>query len=673
MLHIRVKSRGAEANHYPAARSAKPWLAPRQHQRTRSTMLDAMRRGALNWFAKALLGLLVIAFAVWGIGDGIRRIGRGTVAKIGSTEITAEEFRQAYQDELASFARRAGRRLTPEQAKLLRIDQRALSRLVGTAAINMHARDLGLRLSEQGIADIIREDPAFHDANGAFSNRLLQAYAHRIGMSPERYVEVRRQEEVRDQLIDTLLAGAGPPQTLVDILHRYTAETRVIEYISPDFDKLIKVAAPDDSKLREYYEQNKGQFLTPELRKVNVLLLTREEARARVPVSDEEIRSAYDADQDKYNIAEKRHILQLPFPDKAAAEKTYAELAKAKNFKEAAAKLGFKESDIDLGVLTRRDMIDPKIADAAFALKKDELSKPVEGQFAIVLLRVTEIVAGKQRTFDEVKAEIRDRIADERVGQEIQALHEKVENERSAAKSFKEIAGSLKLPYREIAEIDRAGRTAGGTPAIEHNEAAKVAEAAFAGAVGVEAEATDLADGGYVWVEVLAVTPEKQKTFEAVQADVKAAAIAEEKGKETAALATKLVERLNKGEPLDGIAKETGAKVEKTNPLMRITPAPAGLTQGAIQQAFALPKGGASSTLAADRKGRTLIRVAEVNPAPPATPEQVERLKSELSRQLQTDVLAEYVAGLQARYGLTVNEAVLRQAVGADRDQPDVE
>ena len=139
--------------------------------------------------------------------------------------------------------------------------------------------------------------------------------------------------------------------------------------------------------------------MTPELRKINVLLLTRADVKARLPVSEEEIKAAYEQDKEKFNIPEKRRVLQLSFPDKAAAEKAYAELAKATNFVEAAAKLGFKESDIDLGLLTRKDMIDPKIADAAFALKKDELSKPVEGQFAIVLVRVGEIVPGKQRTY----------------------------------------------------------------------------------------------------------------------------------------------------------------------------------------------------------------------------------------------------------------------------------
>jgi peptidyl-prolyl cis-trans isomerase D len=635
-------------------------------------MLDAMRRGAVNWLSKILLGLLVVAFAIWGVADVFRGYGRGTVARVGSIEISTDEYRQAYQNELESISRRFGRRLTQEQAKLLGVEQRALSRLVGGAAIDNHARELHLALSEQGIADIIRDDPAFRGPNGQFSRTALQGYLRQNGLSEGRYVYERRKEEVRDQLTDTLLGELAPPQALTDTMHRYREETRVIAHFTPDYDKLVKPAEPDEAKLREHYEQAKGQYVTPELRKINVLLLTRDAVKARTTVTDDEVKAAYESEKEKFNIAEKRRIQQLSFPDKAAAEKAYAELAKAKSFKEAAVKLGFKESDIDLGLVDRRGLIDARIAEAAFALKKDELSKPVEGQFATVLLRVEEIVPGKQRTFEEVKGEIRDRLADERAGQEIQGLHEKVENERSAGKPLKEVAEQFKLLYREIAEIDRAGNGPGGKPVSDLPQADRVGRAAFAGAQGLEAEATELGDGGYAWVDVLGVTPEKQKPFEEVQAEVKAAYMEAERKKEIAALAAKYVERLGAGETLEALAKQAAAKLEKTNPVTRVT-SPQGLTQNAVQQAFALPKGGATSALTSDGKGRTVLRVVDVIPAPAATPEQTKRLEAELTRQMQTDILAQYIAGLQTRYGVSVNEPALRQTLGGGRDTPDPE
>ena len=629
-------------------------------------MLDSLRRGALNWFAKGLLGLLVIAFAVWGIGDVVRNVGRGTLATIGSSQITVDDYRQAYQDEMASLTRRFGRRLTSEQAKMLGVEQRALSRLISAAAIDHHARDLQLALSDEGMAEIIRNDPGFQGPDGKFSKELFQNFLRQIGLSEGRYVTTRRQEELRDQLTESLLSGLAPPQALLETLYRYREERRVIEFFTPDFDKLITLAEPEESKLTEYYEQNKARFTAPERRKINVLALTRDAAKQRTSVSEEELKAGYDADKEKFNIPEMRRITQLTFPDKAAAEAAYAELSKAGNLAEAIAKLGFKESDIELGLLAKRDMIDGKVAAAAFALPKDELSQPVDGQFATVLLRVAEIVPGKQRSFEDVKGEISDRLVEERANLELQTLHEAIENDRYSGKPLREIAEKLKLPFLEIADIDRTGKTADGKPAVAEADAAKVAQAAFSGNAGIEAEAVELADGGYAWVDVLQVTPEQQKTFPEVAAEVKTQFLDQQRRSEVSSLATKFVDRLNQGEAFEAVAIAADAKAEKTNPVTRST-SPPGLTANAVQQAFTLPKGRAASAPTTDGKGRSIIRVSEIIPAPAPTPEQTAALKTELNRQLQTDILAEYIAGLQARYGLTLNQEALKQALGGDR------
>jgi peptidyl-prolyl cis-trans isomerase D len=571
-----------------------------------------------------------------------------------------------------AMSRRFGRRLTPEQAKLFGVEQSALARLVNTVAVDQHARELKLSLSDAAIAEIIKQEPAFRGADGKFSPLAFQSFLRQNGISETRFLYDRRRDEIRDQITESLLSGVVPPQSVIEQMHQYREETRDIDYLAPDFDKLIKLAPLEEPKLREHYEQNKRQFVTPELRKINLLLLTRDSVKGRVNVIDEEVKATYEKTKDKIDIPEKRRIQQLAFPDKAAAEKAYAELSKAKNFTEAAAKLGFKEADIDLGQLARRDMIDPKIAEAAFTLKKDELSQPIEGQFANVLVRVTEIVPGKQRSFEEVKGELRDKLAEERTNQELQTLHDQVEEERAAGKPLKEIAEQLKLDFREVPEIDRAGKTAAGKPAIEGPAAAQVAEAAFAGNPGLDAEAAELSDGGYAWVDVVSVTPEKQKTFDEVKTEVSAAAVEEQKRAEIASFAGKLVDRLKQGETMDAIAKETGTKVQKAVGILR-NAVPQGLTQGAVQQAFALPKGGVASALTADGKSRIVLRVAEITPAPAATPEQITRLKSELTRQMQADVVGEYLDALQKRYGLAINEAALRQALGTSTQQQDVE
>jgi peptidyl-prolyl cis-trans isomerase D len=633
-------------------------------------MLDQMRRGVTNIFTKFLLALLIVAFAVWGIGDVVRRSGQTAVAKVGPTEITNEEFRQAYQDEIQSISRRLGRRLTPEQAKILGVETRALARLIGFAAVDINARELGLTVAENIVANVIRADPAFAGPTGQFSknqfNQLIRQYGYQ---SEGQYIQARHRDILREQLTETLGAGVTPQAAFVDVLHRYREETRVVEYFTPDYDKHIKIADPDDSKLQEFYEQNKRQYIALENRKANLLLLTRDETLSRITVTDEETKAAYDAAKDSYNIPEKRRIAQLTFPDKAAADKAYAELSKAKNFEETAAKLGFPAADIDLGLLTRPEMIDPKIAEAAFALKKDELSRPVEGQFSVALLRVSDIQGGKQRTFDEVKAEIKDRIANERVGQKLQELHDAAETDRAKGRPLKEIGEQLKLPFREIAEITRLGKTNDGKTAIEHADASRIAEAIFEASPGVETEALELTGGGYAWFDVVATTPERQKTLEEVKAEVKANYIDAEKRREMTAFAAKQVERIKAGEGMEKLAKELGGNLTGTAPFKR-SATPPGLPAAAVQQAFGLAKGAATSVPTPDGKTRLILRVADIIAALPPTPEQTEALKTELAKQVRIDLLEQYVGGLRTRYGYTINEAQLKQALGPQTEQP---
>jgi peptidyl-prolyl cis-trans isomerase D len=629
-------------------------------------MLDSLRRGTGNWLAKGLLLLLIVAFAVWGVADVFRGYGSGAVAHVGKTEIGVDQFQQAYQAEMNQMSAQFGRRLTPEQARMLQLESRVLSRLVGSAALDTQAQSLGLRLSDGSIAEAIRTDPSFAGIDGKFSKPAFDGFLRQNGLSEAGYLALRQREAVREQLTDSVLAGAGVPQLFVDRVHRHREETRIIEYATIDAEKVIKVAEPEEGKLREYFEANKRRFMTPAYRKIALLTLLRADTKKKISVSDEDAKAAYEQELDKYNTPERRRILQVAFPDKAAAERAYGDLSKAANFLEAAGKLGFKEGDVDLGTLGKKDMIDAKIADAAFALKKGEVSKPVEGRFSTVILSVTDITPAVVKTFDAVKAEVVDRLADERATRELQALHDKVDDERAAGRSLKEAGEKVGVGFREIEAIDSAGNGADGKKVLDHPEAARILSAAFGAAQGIESEAVQLADGGYAWVDVLGSTPEKERAFEDVTAEVRTAWTVTERERQLGDVTAKLVERLIKGEGLDAVAKEAGGKAEKTNAITRST-SPQGLTADAVRQAFALPKGSASSAATADRKSRVLFRVADVTEAAAPTKEQSDKIRSELKRSAQLDTINAYVGGLQNRYGVTINEQAVRQLLGLDQ------
>jgi peptidyl-prolyl cis-trans isomerase D len=351
------------------------------------------------------------------------------------------------------------------------------------------------------------------------------------------------------------------------------------------------------------------------------------------------------------------------------------------------------------GPLTKAEMIDPKIAEAAFALKKDELSRPVEGQYSVVLLRVPEFTAAKTRTFDEVKGEIRDRIAGERVGQQLQGLHERLEAGRMKGTPLEEIAEAQKLPLLELAGLTRTAKTADGKapiahadapkiaeaqklPLLElagltrtaktadgkapiaHADAPKIAEAVFAAIPGVETEIIELSDGGFAWFELLDVTPERQKAFEEVVAEVKTGLMEEERREAIASLVAKQLAERQPGEGLERIAKTLKAKVQRTSPLKRTDAPPAGFTPAALKLAFELAKGDARSAATADGKSSLVFRVADIIAAPEAKAEQTAAIKTDLAKQMREDLIIQYVDGLRTRFGAKVNEKLLAEALG---------
>src|SRR6185436_1921953 len=128
-------------------------------------MLRGIRKASANWLGRAVmavvLGLIAISFAIWGIGDIFRGFGRSTVAKIGSTEITVDQFRQIYNDRLQQLGRQVGRPITQDQARLLRLDQQLAGQLVAEAALDQRARQMRLNLSNEEIARQIMADPSF--------------------------------------------------------------------------------------------------------------------------------------------------------------------------------------------------------------------------------------------------------------------------------------------------------------------------------------------------------------------------------------------------------------------------------------------------------------------------------------------------------------------------------
>ena len=126
--------------------------------------------------------------------------------------------------------------------------------------------------------------------------------------------------------------------------------------------------------------------------------------------------------------------------------------------------------------------------------------------------------------------------------------------------------------------------------------------------------------------------------------------------------------KLNAGGSLAEVAVEFGGTIVPTPPFKRLGTTP-GVPAAVQQRAFGLAKGTSDSVVSADGKSRTIIRVLELFAAPDARPDQLEQLKAELGRQLQSDALNAYISGLRDAQGMTVNEAAFKRVTGTAETQ----
>src|SRR4030081_1248462 len=164
-------------------------------------MLRGMRKASSNWLGKIIMatvmGVLIISFGVWGIADIFRGFGQSTLAKVGKTEISAEQFRQIYTDKLQQLGRQFGRPLTMDQARAFGLDRQVLQQTIAEAALDEEARRMRLGQSDAETMRVIFNDPNFKGVNGAFDPSRFQATMRQFGFSEQRYVADQRKAGLR--------------------------------------------------------------------------------------------------------------------------------------------------------------------------------------------------------------------------------------------------------------------------------------------------------------------------------------------------------------------------------------------------------------------------------------------------------------------------------------------
>jgi peptidyl-prolyl cis-trans isomerase D len=636
-------------------------------------MLRGIHKASSTWLGKAIMaavmGFLVISFAIWGIGDMFRGFTRNDVATIGGTEISIEQFRQYYSERLQQLGRQIGRPITPDDARARGLDRQLLGQLIAETTVDEQAKRLRLGASDADIAQRIANDPSFRGPSGQFDRTRFEQIIRQAGFTESRFVDQQRRAVLRRQIAQSVTGDMKAPATVMAAINQYQNEKRRIEYLALGPAQAGDVPAPTPEELRKYFEERKTLFRAPEYRKVTVLSLSPAELAKPNAISDEDAKAYFEQRKDSYGKPEKRDLRQIVFPNAEDAAAARERITKGATFDEIAKDRGVSASDTDLGTVAKSEIIDPVVADAAFALKPGEVSGPVKGRFGIVLLQVGKIEAGEEITYDQVAAKIKNEIAESRVKNEIGSLRDKIEDERAAGSTLAEAAKKLNLKATNIEAVDRSGRSPDGKTVGGLPQNPNVINAAFSSDVGVDTEALQLPSGGYLYFDVTGITPSRERTLDEVKDQVATRWRDDEIAKRLQTKSDNLVAKLKAGTAFAQVAAEADLKVETAADLQRGKPggfAPAKV----VEAAFRTPKGVPGAAQGNSETERVVFQVTDVTDPPfDANSQQGKAVADVLQNSYTDDVIAEYIARLENEFGVTVNQSALNQVVGGGTQQ----
>ncbi|WP_259257363.1 MULTISPECIES: SurA N-terminal domain-containing protein [Bradyrhizobium] len=632
-------------------------------------MLRGMRKASSNWLGKSIMavvmGVLIISFGVWGIADIFKGFGQSTVAKVGSTEISLNEFRQTYTDRLQQISRQFGRPLTPDQARAFGLDRQVLQQTIAEAALDEEARRLGLGQSDEQIRQVIMNDPNFKGVGGSFDPNRFQAVIRNFGYTEQRYVSEQRKVSLRRQITGTIGAGLEPPKAMIDVLTRFQNEQRAIEFVRLDAAQAGTIDAPSPEALAAYFEDHKVQFRAPEYRKISFVVVSPEEIGKWSEVSDEDAKKVFDQRKDRLGTPEKRQIHQIVFPNAADAQAARERLAGGMSFEDLGKERGLSSSDVDLGLVTKSSL-DPAVGDAAFALPAGEISQPIQGRLGTSIVKVDKIEPGNEANYASLAGDIKREIATERARVKVNDLRDKMEDERGGGASVIDAAQKLGLTAVTIDAVDRSGRAPNGQPVTSIPQGLDVVSQAFNTDVGVDNDAISF-KGGYVWYDVLAITPSRDRNLDEVRDQVEARWRQDQIAAKLKTKATEMVQKLEQGGKLADEAAAINAKVETASGFKR-DDSPAGVPASVVAAAFRTAKDGVGQTAVSGGSEVIVFRVTDiVEPAVDAASDAVKKLKDSLDRALTDEQVASYVNKLETDIGTTINQAAFAQVTGANQ------
>ena len=372
---------------------------------------DTLRAGAESKLFKIILFLIILSFIFTGVGGYlIPRLNTDPV-EVGEYKISANDWNNQYNDQAQMLQRAYGAQAVtllenPEYVKSLKT--KILESMVDTLAFNAAVYDNNVRIGDEQVKDLIRKNPAFQK-DGKFDNELYRATIRNSGMSPDYYAEQLRTALMSATVADPLQRlGASAFDFEVDNLTKLLSKVRYVDLYSLDVKSLESTIKVSDEDMKSFYDANQDKFMSKATSKFNYIILDFNVIKETIKPTDDNLVEYYNMHQDEFKADAKRSAYHLVVnkDNESKIEQIENDL-KTMSFIDVAKKYNLDSAHINLGTVTKND-VQEEIAGPLFALDEGKVSDKIFLDNSIHFVMAYKVFEDVIKPYDKVKSQVLD-------------------------------------------------------------------------------------------------------------------------------------------------------------------------------------------------------------------------------------------------------------------------
>lgn len=627
-------------------------------------MITFIRKALTSWFALGLLGLVLLAFAVTGIGDPFNTKGaaRGTtLARAGSNDIGEPQFLSQY-DRIIRQARQSNPKLTAQEAVAQGAVGQVLEQMIGASALEDFGSKSGVAISDRAVDGEIASIPAFQ-SGGRFDEPTYRRLLQQQHLSERELRDGIHGDLIRKLLLTPVSAGVQVPQKLAEPYAALLLETHSGAIATVPSAAMPAPPPPTPAQLASYYAANTARFTIPERRGFRYALLDRDALAAAVPITDVDVQAYYDANRDALGGSDQRQLLQVVVPDQAKAAAFATAVRGGSSFAAEAAKLGFAAADVDLGLQSQAKLAaatSPAVAKAAFTTASGKVTDPVQSSFGYHVIQVTKVTAPKVRSLADARPEMVKALRQTKSEAALADAVAKIEDALSSGTSFADAAKAHGLTVVTVPPVLRDGRNPDAPAYVLPAGAQPVAAKAFDADPADGASVQQLGKDQFAMLELGNIVRPTPVPLAKVHDVVASQWLAEQRVVAAKRTADAIVAAVNRGTPLD--AALAAHQLPPAKPLAgrRIDVSRQQQVPPPVQLFLTLPAGATRSLEALQGVGYYVVHVAVVAPGDPALlPQLTASARGEFAQSAPDELAGAFAKAVERQVGTSRNPAAV--------------